>query len=97
MDRGLGLAREVVRPHPTAAHLKLPGAKGAAMAENRKPKAAAPAEDREFQRDPEARPVDEHDPRQVREKMLDKTDADSFPASDPPSTIPDPEEDSFAA
>jgi len=30
--------------------------------------------------------------------MLDKTLADSFPTSDPPSTIPDPEEDdSFAA
>jgi hypothetical protein len=50
----------------------------------------------EFERDPEARCVDEQDPSQVREKMLDKTDADSFPASDPPSTIPDPENDSFA-
>jgi len=26
----------------------------------------------------------------VREQMLDKTLADSFPASDPPSSIPDP-------
>ena len=34
----------------------------------------------------------------VREKMMDKTLADSFPTSDPPSSIPDPsEEDSFAA
>ena len=48
-------------------------------------------------RDPEARMIDECDPAQVREKMLDKTDADSFPASDPPSTIPDPDWDSFAA
>jgi len=48
-------------------------------------------------RDPEARVVDECDPAQVREKMLDKTEADSFPASDPPSTIPDPDWDSFAA
>ena len=48
-------------------------------------------------RDPEDRPIDERDPRQVRDKMLDKTIADSFPTSDPPSTIPDPEEDSFAA
>jgi hypothetical protein len=32
---------------------------------------------------------------QVREKMLDKTLADSFPTSDPPSTIPDPSEDSL--
>jgi hypothetical protein len=27
---------------------------------------------------------------QIREKNLDKTLADSFPTSDPPSTIPDP-------
>lgn len=34
----------------------------------------------------------------VEDKMLDKTIADSFPASDPPSSLPDPcEEDSFAA
>jgi hypothetical protein len=32
-----------------------------------------------------------------REKMLDKTIADSFPTSDPPSSIPNPEDDSFAA
>jgi hypothetical protein len=39
-------------------------------------------------RDPEDRPVaNEHE---LREKMLDKTLADSFPTSDPPSTIPDP-------
>ena len=48
-------------------------------------------------RDPEARVVDECNPAQVREKMQDKTDADSFPASDPPSSIPDPVCDSFAA
>ncbi|MFB3813569.1 MAG: hypothetical protein ACE14L_05610 [Terriglobales bacterium] len=36
--------------------------------------------------------------RDVREKMLDKTIADSFPTSDPPSTIPDPSaDDSIAA
>jgi hypothetical protein len=46
-------------------------------------------------RDPEDRPV--HSPEELKEKFLDKTDADSFPASDPPSSIPDPsEEDSFA-
>lgn len=48
-------------------------------------------------RDPEDRPVDKNT-KEVREKMMDKTLADSFPTSDPPSTIPDPEEDdSFAA
>ncbi len=50
-----------------------------------------------LRRDPEDRPINEHDPRQVKDKMLDKTIADSFPTSDPPSTIPDPDEDSFAA
>jgi hypothetical protein len=39
-------------------------------------------------RDPEERPV-QH-PEQARERNLDKTLADSFPTSDPPSTIPDP-------
>ncbi len=48
-------------------------------------------------RDPEDRPTDDRYPQQVKDKMLDKTIADSFPTSDPPSTIPDPEEDSFAA
>lgn len=48
-------------------------------------------------RDPEDRPTDSHNLVQVKDKMLDKTIADSFPTSDPPSTIPDPEEDSFAA
>ena len=33
--------------------------------------------------------------RETREKTLDKTVADSFPASDPPSTLPDPSADSF--
>jgi len=42
-------------------------------------------------RDPEERPAAKPD--EVREKSLDKTLADSFPTSDPPSTIPDPEED----
>lgn len=32
-----------------------------------------------------------------RERTLDKTLEDSYPASDPPSSIPDPEEDSEAA
>jgi hypothetical protein len=46
-------------------------------------------------RDPEDRLVDERDPSQIRDKMLDKTLADSFPASDPPSSLPAPEVDSF--
>lgn len=48
-------------------------------------------------RDPEERPAE--DRKQRKEKTLDKTLADSFPTSDPPSSIPDPEEeeDSTAA
>ena len=47
-------------------------------------------------RDPEERPVSHDD--DVKEKAHDKTLADSFPTSDPPSSIPDPsEEDSEAA
>jgi hypothetical protein len=47
-------------------------------------------------RDPEDRTVDPGDPQAKQEKMLDKTIADSFPASDPPSSLPNPNEDSFA-
>lgn len=43
-------------------------------------------------RDPEERPITNHE-EQTREKMHDKTLADSFPTSDPPSSIPDPAED----
>lgn len=47
-------------------------------------------------RDPEDRVIDAGDLRAKRGKMFDKTLADSFPASDPPSSLPDPwEEDSF--
>jgi len=48
-------------------------------------------------RDPEDRSINEHDQGQIREKMLDKTIADSFPASDPPSSNPAPAADPFAA
>ena len=48
-----------------------------------------------MERDPEDRAIDSSDTEGKREKMLDKTIADSFPASDPPSTLPDPHEDSF--
>jgi hypothetical protein len=46
-------------------------------------------------RDPEDRVINEQNERDVWEKMLDKTIADTFPASDPPSSIPDPDDDSF--
>jgi hypothetical protein len=48
-------------------------------------------------RDPEDRTIDETDAAEKKEKMLDKTIADTFPASDPPSSLPDPDDDSFAA
>lgn len=35
------------------------------------------------------------DERETREKTLGNTVADSFPANDPPSTLPDPTPDSF--
>ncbi len=55
-------------------------------------------EDKGNKRDPEERPVAKDDKCELKEKMLDKTLADSFPTSDPPSTIPDPsEDDSYAA
>ncbi len=44
-------------------------------------------------RDPEERPISNEDEQERREKMHDKTLADSFPTSDPPSSIPDPSED----
>ena len=46
-------------------------------------------------RDPEDRVIDEYCRPERKEKMMDKTIADSFPASDPPSSLPDPDEDSF--
>ncbi len=45
-------------------------------------------------RDPEDRWVPSDDQRAIREKMFDKTLADSYPASDPPSTLPNPSVDS---
>lgn len=46
-------------------------------------------------RDPEERPAE--DTEEIKEKNLDKTLADSFPTSDPPSSIPDPSEDDTVA
>ncbi len=48
-------------------------------------------------RDPEDRYVPSRDEAAVREKMLDKTLADSYPASDPPSSLPNPSVDSMCA
>lgn len=48
-------------------------------------------------RDPEDRSVAADDPEAIREKMFDKTLADSYPASDPPSTLPDPSVDSISS
>lgn len=42
-------------------------------------------------RDPEERSVE--DQSEARDRNMDKTLADSFPTSDPPSSIPDPEGD----
>jgi hypothetical protein len=42
-------------------------------------------------RDPEDRPTRTRE--ELKEKMLDKTIADSFPTSDPPSSLPDPSAD----
>ena len=56
----------------------------------------SPRRDELTPRDPEDRLV--NNPEELKEKTFDKTDADSFPASDPPSSIPDPSaDDSFAA
>ena len=52
---------------------------------------------REHARDPEDRLVDERNLGEMKDKMMDKTLADTFPASDPLSSLPDPDEDSFAA
>ena len=49
-----------------------------------------------YLRGPEDRTVDPANTKAKREKMFDKTIADSFPASDAPSSLPDPSEDSFS-
>ena len=41
-------------------------------------------------------PVDPENEREKRERGMDQTLEDSYPASDPPSTIPDPEESEAA-
>ncbi len=44
---------------------------------------------------PEDRVIDESCRPERKPKMMDKTIADSYPASDPPLSLPDPGEDSF--
>ena len=51
------------------------------------------SDDTTARRDPEDRPTPPEDERAIREKNHDKTLADSFPTSDPPSSIPDPAEE----
>ncbi len=48
-------------------------------------------------RDPEDPNVSPEEKKKIREKNLDKTLADSFPTSDPPSSIPNPGEEEDAA
>jgi hypothetical protein len=54
------------------------------------------AEEKMVREDAE-RPIHQEDEREKRERGMDQTLEDTYPASDPPSTIPDPEEDSEAA
>lgn len=51
----------------------------------------------ERSRDAEERETPEEAEQVKRDKMMDKTLADSYPASDPPSSIPDPLEEEDAA
>lgn len=60
-----------------------------------KDKPAIHSEEPGSKRDPEERPAETG--KQVREKSHDKTLADSFPTSDPPSSIPDPSGDSVGS
>jgi hypothetical protein len=61
------------------------------------PELAKNAEHVTLSRDPEHRVIDESCQPERKEKMMDKTIADSFPANDPPSSssLLDPDEYSF--
>ncbi len=48
-----------------------------------------------MRRDPEDRSIPSYNDAAIREKMLDTTLADTYPASDPLSSIPDPSSDSL--
>ena len=68
------------------------------MIEARQDKHAPQAEPDERQRQQERERRVSAELRRIREEALDKTVEDSFPSSDPPSSIPDPgEEDPRAA
>lgn len=43
------------------------------------------------------KPGDREHQQEIREENLDKTIEDSFPASDPPSSLPDPDAEEDAA
>ena len=61
------------------------------------PNTPDPSGSSNLNRDPEDRAISEEET-SVREKMMDKTLADSYPCSDAPSSIPDPgADDSMAA
>ncbi len=67
------------------------------MSEERKDKHAPEAIPEERLTPPKPRPT-RAELRRIHEEALDKTLEDTFPSSDPPSTIPDPaEEDPRAA
>ena len=53
-----------------------------------------PSEQKDWPKPKNRKPEPEEE---IREENLDKTIEDSFPASDPPSSIPDPEEEEDAA
>ena len=78
------MAEETIKHEHTA----VPGEAGAGVKKD--------TEARGNKRDPEERPVRKENPTAVKDKTLDKTLADSFPTSDPPSSIPDPSTDEAA-
>ncbi len=57
----------------------------------------SPVREWRLRRDPEDRSIRSCNEAAIREKMLDKTLADTYPASDPLSSIPDPSSDSLSA
>ena len=54
------------------------------------------AVDRKHTEEPHPKHEKHEDSEEIREENLDKTIEDSFPASDPPSSIPDPDHEDAA-